>query len=202
MSELASREKGATQVMATGLDQPWPKYCGPSVCVKIKLANTLSHHILQQLNSSVEIGNFTIHFSSRTVPTPPQGASRVHANLSYLFKADILKGKILMTDNLLAMSFTVYHLLLLLFKFGWSSIRKESLKMYLEKYLSPLPVPCPLLPIFVIWLNNNPKLTKMKPKPSKLLFLHFVILTPFLGFPNGWQTFSTSDVGNTAYCHS
>lgn len=145
-----------------------------------------------------EFYHFTIRFSSQMVPTLPQGAA--HAKLCYLFKADVFKGKTLPTEKLRAMSLIVYQLLLL-FNFGWSSIHKESLKMYMEKLLPPLPAPCPLLPAFMIWLNN-PKLQKEKDKPSKLLFLHLVILTPFWGFPTGWQTFATSDVGNTAHCSS
>lgn len=73
--------------------------------------------------------------------------------------------------------------------------------MYEEKLLPPLPAPCPLLPVFMIWLNG-PKLQKEKAKPSKLLFLHLVTLTPFWGFPTGSQTLSTSDAGNTAHCSS
>lgn len=137
----------------------WPSWAS-SVCVKFKLANILPHHILQQLNSSAEIGNFTIHFSSKTVPTPPQGASRVHANLSYLFKAHILKSKILMTDKWLAVFYctSATSWLLLLFKFGWSSIHKEGLKMYLEKYLSPLPAPCmPTAASFCDLTEQQPK---------------------------------------------
>lgn len=141
-------------VMATGLGQPLPKYCGlfeSQVCVKIKLANILPHHILQQLNLSVEIGNFTIHFSSKTLPASPQGASRVHANQSYLFKVDILKGKILLTDKLLAVSFIVHQLLP---SFFFLSICQKlhpqrKFKNVLGK-ISPQPAPCPLLPVLMI----------------------------------------------------
>lgn len=51
-----------------------------------------------------------------------------------------------------------------------------------------------------LWTAQSSR--REKAKPSKLLFLHLVILTPFWGFPTGWQTFATSDVGNTAHCSS
>lgn len=166
----------SSAVMATTLGQPWPKYCGLlEFQVYMSKLSWLISYLTTYFSSWIcllKLGIFTIHFTWKTVPRLPQGASRVHANLSYLFKADILKGQILVTEKVLAMSFTV-HLLLHSF---YSDLAKapSTKKVWKRTWKNiSLPVPCLLLSAFVIWLHNNPKLKRREGQTIKAVIFTY-----------------------------